>query len=367
MQDHIFQSSISPLVTISGHRAVTTSKAVADYFGKRHDNVMRDVENLRKDLPESHLLNFEEMSITVEIGNGATRQSPAYEITRDGFALLCMGFTGKKALAFKLAYIDAFNRMEAELRARPGPIASPAPVANEVERLRETLRLCEEGLRDCAYTARMARQWLTQQTGVGLAAAPAVSALRMIQSHAEGYMLGAEMEFPRPPAAGAPASPLGFLPPEPVSAAMPMQMELISDLAPGLAEAARVFLAAWRAGDVDLPYGPAELRDVQSAFFLWAGQRPGMLPEYLSKVDLERLLASGGVVARKQKVACPGPARFGRAPNVERVVFFPAGSESAPPAGVEKQDWLARWLMSFRAALGRVAASLRGDGRPVAG
>ena len=57
------------------------------------------------------------MSITVEIGNGATRQSPAYEITRDGFALLCMGFTGKKALAFKLTYIDAFNKMEAELRA----------------------------------------------------------------------------------------------------------------------------------------------------------------------------------------------------------------------------------------------------------
>ena len=62
MQDHIFQSSISPLVTISGHRAVTTSKAVADFFGKRHDNVMRDVENLRKDLPESHLLNFEEIT-----------------------------------------------------------------------------------------------------------------------------------------------------------------------------------------------------------------------------------------------------------------------------------------------------------------
>ena len=368
MQDHIFQSSTSPLVTISGHRAVTTSKAVADHFGKRHDHVLRDIKELIAELPVEHLPNFGETVIERENpSGGAPIKSPAYEITRDGFALLCMGFTGKKALAFKLAYIDAFNRMEAELRARPGPIASPAPVANEVERLRETLRLCEEGLRDCASTARIARQWLTQQTGVGLAAAPAVSALRMIQSHAEGYMLGAEMEFPRPPAAGAPASPLGFLPPEPVSAAMPMQMELISDLAPGLAEAARVFLAAWRAGDVDLPYGPAELRDVQSAFFLWAGQRPGMLPEYLSKVDLERLLASGGVVARKQKVACPGPARFGRAPNVVRVVFFPAGSESAPPAGVEKQDWLARWLMSFRAALGRVAASLRVDGRPVAG
>ena len=240
-------------------------------------------------------------------------------------------------------FIDALASMKADIAgAVSSSEASTARLqalgirvfdANEVERLRETLRLCEEGLRDCASTARIARQWLTQQTGVGLAAAPAVSALRMIQNHAEGYMLGAEMEFPRPPAAGAPASPLGFLPPEPVSAAMPMQMELISDLAPGLAEAARVFLAAWRAGDVDLPYGPAELRDVQSAFFLWAGQRPGMLPEYLSKVDLERLLASGGVVARKQKVACPGPARFGRSPNVERVVFFMCRRPGRPGGG----------------------------------
>ena len=367
MQDHIFQSSISPLVTISGHRAVTTSKAVADHFGKRHDHVLRDIKELIAELPVEHLPNFGETVIERENpSGGAPIKSPAYEITRDGFALLCMGFTGKKALAFKLAYIDAFNRMEAELRARPGPIASPAPVANEVERLRETLTLCEEGLRDCASTARITRQWLTQQAGVGLVAAPAVSALRMIESHAEAYMLGAEMALPaRPAAAVSPSVPLGFLPPALVRE--PVQMELISDLPQGLAEAARVFLAAWRAGEVGLPYGPAELRDVQSAFLLWAGQRPGVLPEYLSKQDLERLLACGGAVARKQKVACPAPAGMGRSSNVQRVVFFPVGAESAPPAGVEKQDWLARWLMGFRAALSRVTAALRPDGRALVG
>ena len=367
MQDHIFQSSTSPLVTISGHRAVTTSKAVADHFGKRHDHVLRDIKDLIAELPVEHLPNFGETVIERENpSGGAPIKSPAYEITRDGFALLCMGFTGKKALAFKLAYIDAFNRMEAELRTPVAPAVAASSGPDGLASLRETLTLCEEGLRDCASTARITRQWLTQQAGVGLVAAPAVSALRMIESHAEAYMLGAEMALPaRPAAAVLPSVPLGFLPPALVRE--PVQMELISDLPQGLAEAARVFLAAWRAGEVGLPYGPAELRDVQSAFLLWAGQRPGVLPEYLSKQDLERLLSSGGAVARKQKVACPAPAGMGRSSNVQRVVFFPVGAESAPPAGVEKQDWLARWLMSFRAALSRVTASLRVDGRPVAG
>jgi phage regulator Rha-like protein len=46
---------------------------------------------------------------------GVIRKDPAYRLTRDGFTLLAMGFTGKRALQFKLAYIDAFNKMEAEL------------------------------------------------------------------------------------------------------------------------------------------------------------------------------------------------------------------------------------------------------------
>lgn len=63
------------------------------------------------------LRNFEE---TVELranpSGGAAIPSPGYCITRDGFTLLAMGFTGKKALAFKLAYIDAFNAMAAYIK-----------------------------------------------------------------------------------------------------------------------------------------------------------------------------------------------------------------------------------------------------------
>ncbi|MPM83829.1 hypothetical protein SDC9_130898 [bioreactor metagenome] len=66
-------------------------------------------------LPDEHLRNFAQVSVEVEAGNGAKGCYPAYRMTRDGFTLLAMGFTGKKALQFKLAYIDAFNRMEAKL------------------------------------------------------------------------------------------------------------------------------------------------------------------------------------------------------------------------------------------------------------
>jgi len=67
----------------------------------------------------------------VDTGNGATRESPAYNLTRDGFTLLAMGFTGKKALAFKLAYIDAFNRMEAGLRPPQIPRRPLPPLPSE--------------------------------------------------------------------------------------------------------------------------------------------------------------------------------------------------------------------------------------------
>lgn len=110
-------TSVPSLSVING-KAFTTSTDVARHFGKRHDAVLRDIRNLITELPSDHAHNFVEMVVTVQIGSGATRNDPAYRITRDGFTLLAMGFTGKKALAFKLAYIDAFNRMEAELASR---------------------------------------------------------------------------------------------------------------------------------------------------------------------------------------------------------------------------------------------------------
>jgi len=106
---------LSPSVSLHSGRPATTSLEVAKFFGKRHDNVLRDVDMLLSQLPENSLqLNFEETYQEQETPLGV-KQVRMFILYRDGFMLLVMGYTGKKALAMKLAYIEAFNRMEEEL------------------------------------------------------------------------------------------------------------------------------------------------------------------------------------------------------------------------------------------------------------
>lgn len=103
------------------NKTFCTSLDIARVFGKRHDHVLRDIENLLKDLREigafNELLNFGEVvriskTTNPKSGKLVNRKMPMYKITRDGFSLLAMGFTGKKALQWKIAFIDAFNTME---------------------------------------------------------------------------------------------------------------------------------------------------------------------------------------------------------------------------------------------------------------
>ena len=107
-----------PIVTICDGVATTLSIDVASFFGKRHDAVIRSIENIISTLPESRLHNFVETEVSREspVQKGTFIKSKAYRLTRDGFTFLAMGFTGKKAQEFKWAYIDAFNAMENELR-----------------------------------------------------------------------------------------------------------------------------------------------------------------------------------------------------------------------------------------------------------
>lgn len=92
------------------HGIHTTSLIIAEVFEKRHDNVLRDIENLEID-DDFRLLNFEEMFITKQLPNDGLRKDPYYNITRDGFTFLVMGYTGKKAAEFKVKFIRAFNYM----------------------------------------------------------------------------------------------------------------------------------------------------------------------------------------------------------------------------------------------------------------
>ena len=108
----VAQEVTSPALEARAGQITATSLQVAEHFQKRHTNVIRAIRNL--EVPdEFNRLNFEPVAYVDEKGE----RRPMYHITRDGFALLAMGFTGKEAMRWKLAYITTFNAMEAKLRA----------------------------------------------------------------------------------------------------------------------------------------------------------------------------------------------------------------------------------------------------------
>lgn len=91
---------------------MTTSLNIAEIFGKQHKHVLRDIKEL--DCSEEFTkTNFGLSEYTDPTG----RKLPYYTMTRDGFTFLVMGYRGKKAAAFKEAYIKAFNQMEQELNS----------------------------------------------------------------------------------------------------------------------------------------------------------------------------------------------------------------------------------------------------------
>ncbi|EAL3631031.1 Rha family transcriptional regulator [Campylobacter coli] len=88
----------------------TTSLSVAEVFNKNHKNIIRKINEFPKD--NFTKLNFEPSKYIDSTG----RILPCYKITRDGFSLLVMGFTGEKAYKWKIEFIKAFNEMEKRLR-----------------------------------------------------------------------------------------------------------------------------------------------------------------------------------------------------------------------------------------------------------
>jgi Rha family phage regulatory protein len=105
---------MNDLVFTRKDEAVTDSLIVAEYFQKRHDRVLRAIENLLEGLPKNGVSYFIKSSYTDASG----KSNLMYLMNRDGFSLLAMGFTGRRALQWKLKYIEAFNAMEKALTER---------------------------------------------------------------------------------------------------------------------------------------------------------------------------------------------------------------------------------------------------------
>lgn len=101
------------LVLNDNGSAVTNSLLVAEKFGKEHRTVLRAIRNLISTTQNCAVRNmFAESNYL----NDQNKQQPMYIMNRDGFTLLVMGFNGKKALDFKVQFIEAFNRMEEAIK-----------------------------------------------------------------------------------------------------------------------------------------------------------------------------------------------------------------------------------------------------------
>ncbi|EPV2008409.1 Rha family transcriptional regulator [Escherichia coli] len=129
-----------PEIAIVDGQAVTSSLAVANFFSKHHDDVLKKIRTLECSA------SFTARNFSVSDYTDCTgRKLPCYQITRDGFAFLAMGFTGKRAAQFKEAYINAFNQMEKQL-SKP---SVPSDVAHNASVL-------------CSYISSIHQVWLQQ-------------------------------------------------------------------------------------------------------------------------------------------------------------------------------------------------------------
>ena len=130
-------------------QAMTSSLLVAKEFGKAHAKVMRDIEKLNCS-DEFRLANFGDSYFKNEQG----REFPMVTMTKDGFSFLVMGYTGKKAARFKEAYINAFNKMELEIRSSIKPKSQLEILQMSINQLVEQERRLSSVERDIAETKK---------------------------------------------------------------------------------------------------------------------------------------------------------------------------------------------------------------------
>ena len=109
------------LVNIEGEQVFTTSLKVAAHFEKNHRDVIRQIkaDERKIALISNENANFFKANFELSFYiDKANRKKPMYKMTHDGFALLAMGFTGQKALEWKIQFLNAFREMERQLQER---------------------------------------------------------------------------------------------------------------------------------------------------------------------------------------------------------------------------------------------------------
>lgn len=105
---------MNDLVIMNNHQAVTTSLILAEAFNKNHRDVLEKISSKINSAENS--AQYKKMFVEATYTDKSGKQNKMYYLNRDGFTFIAMGFTGRKADEFKLKYIDAFNKMEEQIK-----------------------------------------------------------------------------------------------------------------------------------------------------------------------------------------------------------------------------------------------------------
>lgn len=132
---------MNDLVIMHNQQAVTTSLILANAFEKEHKNVIRAIETK---IGELKIEQSSKMFSKGEYTNSQNKRQPMYYLNRDGFTFIAMGFTGRKADEFKLKYIDAFNRMEEQIKQQPAQYKLPQTYSEALIELAKEVKRNEE-------------------------------------------------------------------------------------------------------------------------------------------------------------------------------------------------------------------------------
>lgn len=123
-------------------KVAVTSLDIAETFGKEHKHILEDIRKIEETISTAEFTALFQ-KISYKATNGKT--NPMYAMARDGFTLLVMGYTGEKAMKYKLDYIKQFNAMENELNGkrveRAKGIAIRQALTDTIARVKENERM----------------------------------------------------------------------------------------------------------------------------------------------------------------------------------------------------------------------------------
>ena len=151
---------MNELVTINGKQVVTSSRNVAEHFEKQHKHVLDSIKNLMESADEKDRPKIGQMFMESTEPDSYGREQKIYYMNWKGFSLLVMGFTGAKAISWKLKYADAFEAMQKQLAV---PQLAPNP--------HYRTRMIGTAVRDIGKTAESIERVFAVKHGMALASA----------------------------------------------------------------------------------------------------------------------------------------------------------------------------------------------------